>query len=231
MKRITALACVLALASSLLAQSNSSSSYYSPAVPQAPSYSGYGLWGGYGGGGATVEGSMMQGMASVMSADGNYNLATSAAAVNTTQAIKQDIQNRQAATSAYFAMQETNRAARAAKRGPRPDEEQLVRMAAQAAPKPIDASEFDPISGQVKWPELLRGEAFKQQRAVVDQLLVKQAHYGKLGLADHEQVVQALESMIDRLRDMINTVPTQEYIDAKNFLKSLTYGITKAQLS
>ena len=102
---------------------------------------------------------------------------------------------------------------------------------AQAAPKPIDASEFDAVSGQVNWPELLRGDAFKQQRALVDQLLVKQAHYGKFGVADHEQVVQALESMIDRLRDMINTIPTQEYINAKNFLKSLTYGITKSQLS
>src|SRR4051794_1269668 len=230
MRRMTALTCVLALASTLLAQSNNSSSSYYPAVPQSPSYSGVGLYGGYAGGG-TVEGSMIQGMASMMSAAGNYNLATSAAAVNTTQAIKQDIQNRQAATNAYFAMQETNRAARAAKRGPRANEEQLVRLAAQAAPKPIDASELDAVSGQVNWPELLRADAFKQQRALVDQLLVKQAHYGKLGVADHEQAVQALESMIDRLRDMINTVPTQEYIDAKNFLKSMTYGITKSQLS
>ena len=229
MKKITALACVLAFASALFAQSNSSSSYY-PAVPSAPSYSGVGLYGGYAGG-ATVEGSMMQGMASVISAKGNYNLATSAAAVNATQAIKQDIQNRQAATNAYFSMQETNRAARAAKRSPRLDEEQLVRLAAQAAPKSIDASEFDSISGQVTWPELLRGDAFKQQRAVVDQLLVKQAQYGKLGLADHEQVGQAIESMTDRLRDMINTVSTQEYIATKNFLKSLMYNITKSQLS
>src|SRR4051812_21476631 len=115
MKKITALACVLASASALFAQSNNSSSNYQPVVPAAPSYNGVGLYGGYAGG-ATVEGSMMQGMASVISAKGNYNLATSAAAVNTTQAIKQDIQNRQAATNAYFAMQETNRAARAAKR-------------------------------------------------------------------------------------------------------------------
>src|SRR5689334_21240057 len=113
MKRMIAVTCVLALASTLLAQSNSSQ--YTPVVPAAPSYGGgYGYWGGTPGG-ATVEGSMMQGMASVISAAGNYNLATSAAAVNTTQAIKQDIVNRQDATNAYFAMQETNRAARAAK--------------------------------------------------------------------------------------------------------------------
>src|SRR5437773_11653639 len=157
MRTMTALTCVLALANTLLAQSSNSSSYYNPAVPQAPSYGGgYGMWGGGNAGGATVEGSMMQGMASVISAKGNYNLATSAAAVNMTQAQKQDIQNRQAATNAYFAMQETNRAARAAKRDTRLGEEQLVRLAAQAAPKSIDASEFDPVIGQVMWPAILR---------------------------------------------------------------------------
>ena len=65
MRRMTALTCVLALTSTLPAQSNNSQ--YTPVVP-APSYGGgYGLYGGTPGG-ATVEGSMMQGMASVISA-------------------------------------------------------------------------------------------------------------------------------------------------------------------
>src|SRR5262245_1621506 len=231
MTRTIALACVLTLASVLLAQSNNSSSQFTPAVPAAPSVGGgYGLWGGNFAGG-TVEGSMMQGMASMMSAAGNYNLATSAAAVNTTQAIKQDIVNRQDATNAYFAIKETNRAATAAMRSPRLSEEQLVRMAAQAAPKPIDSTEFDTVSGRVLWPKLLQADAFKQQRAAVEQLLVKQAQYGKLGLADHDQAGSAIEGMSDRLREMINSVSPQDYIEAKNFLKSLMYGMTKTQLS
>jgi hypothetical protein len=231
MRANISLACVLALASALLAQSNNSSSQYTPAVPAAPSYGGgYGLWGGTPGG-ATVEGSMMQGMASMMSAAGNYNLATSAAAVNTTQAIKQDIQNRQDATNAYFAIKETNRAATAAMRSPRLSEEQLVRMAAQAAPKPIDSTEFDSVSGRILWPKLLQADAFKQQRGTVEQLLLRQSQYGKLGLAEHDQAGSAIEGMSDRLRDMINSVSPQDYIEAKNFLKSLMYGMTKTQLS
>lgn len=231
MRSMTALACVLALASVILAQATNSSSQYTPAVPAAPSVGGgYGLWGGNFSGG-TVEGSMMQGMASVISAQGNYNLATSAAAVNTTQAIKQDIVNRQDATNAYFAIKETNRAAREAMRSPRLNDEQLVRLAAQAAPKPIDASEFNPVSGQVTWPVLLQGDAFKQQRTIVEQLLVKQAQYGKLGIAEHDQAGDAIEGMADGLRGIINAVSPQQYIDAKNFLKSLMYGLTKTQLS
>jgi hypothetical protein len=231
MRRTIALACVLTLASVLLAQSNNSSSQFTPAVPAAPSVGGgYGLWGGNFSGG-TVEGSMMQGMASMMTAAGNYNLATSAAAVNTTQAIKQDIVNRQDATNAYFAIKETNRAATAAMRSPRLSEEQLVRMAAQAAPRPIDVSEFDPVSGRVQWPRILQADAFKQQRATVEQLLMKQAQYGKLGLAEHDQAGSTIEGMSDRLREMINSISPQDYIEAKNFLKSLMYGMTKTQLS
>jgi hypothetical protein len=233
MRMIMALACVLASASALFAQASNSSSF-TPAVPLAPAMGGmgggYGFYGGTPGGG-TVEGSMMQGMASVISAQGNYNLATSAAAVNTTQAIKQDITNRQDATNAYFAIKETNRAAVAAMRSPRLSEEQLVRMAAQASPKPIDSTEFDPVSGRVLWPKLLQADAFTQQRAIAEQLLAKQAQYGKLGLAEHEQAGEAIDGMSDRLRDMINAVSPQDYIEAKNFLKSLMYGLTKTQLS
>lgn len=230
MRMILALACVLVSAGALFAQASGSSSY-TPAVPVAPAMGGgYGFYGGIPGGG-TVEGSMMQGMASVISAQGNYNLATSAAAVNTTQAIKQDIQNRQDATNAYFAIKETNRAAREAMRSPRLSEEQLVRMAAQAAPKPIDTTEYDPVSGRVLWPKLLQADAFKQQRATVEQLMVKQAQYGKLGLVEHDQAGSAIEGMSDRLREMINSVSPQDYIEAKNFLKSLMYGMTKMQLS
>src|SRR5437870_5530495 len=113
MRKTAALACVLALASTLLAQTGGTPSYYQPAVPSASSFSAYGAYPGYSTGG-TVEGNALKGMASVISAKGDYNLSTSAAAVNLTQAEKQDIQNRQAATHAYFEMRQTNRAAVAA---------------------------------------------------------------------------------------------------------------------
>jgi hypothetical protein len=224
-------AAVLVFAALALAQSgNYSQSQYQPSVPSS---SGGGYMGFYGGipGGGTVEGSIEQGMASMMSAAGNYNLATSAAAVNLTQARKQDIVNRQNAVDAYFAMKETNRASRAAQQSPRLSEEQLVRLAAQAAPKPIDASELNPVTGQVAWPELLKAEVFRPERAIIDELLGRQAKYGKLSIADHQRIGDALESMSDKLRDNIREVPSAQYIDTKNFLKSLIYSVNKAQLA
>ena len=232
MFRVTMFIGLVGLAGTVLAQatSNSNSQPYQPVVPNASSMNSYGGYYG-GGGGGTVEGSWMQGMASVISAQGNYNLATSAAAVNLTQAEKQDIQNRQQATNAYFAMQQTNRAATAAKRSPRLSEEQLVRIAAQAAPKALDANDVNPVSGQVNWPSVLQDDMFNKDRVLVEQLLARQMSQGRLGIAEHEQLGDAIERMAATLKSQINSVPTQQYIAAKNFLKSLMYGATKAQLA
>jgi hypothetical protein len=225
MRHITALASVLAATTALLAQS-SSSQPYQPVVPSGSSFSAYGAYPGYSTGG-TVEGNALKGMASVISAKGDYNLSTSAAAVNMTQAQKQDIQNRQAATHAYFDMQATNRAGIAAKRSPRLSQEQLVRIAADSAPEAID---LNPVSGQVSWPAVLQDQMFAQERAVVQQLLGKQAQYGGLGLSDRNQAGQAIESMSNKLRDEIRKIPSQEYIESKNFLKGLMYSMTQTQL-
>jgi hypothetical protein len=232
MFRVTMFIGLVGVAGTVLAQatSNSNSQPYQPVVPNASSMNSYGGYYG-GGGGGTVEGSWMQGMASVISAQGNYNLATSAAAVNLTQAEKQDIQNRQQATNAYFAMQQTNRAATAAKRSPRLSEEQLVRIAAQAAPKALDANDVNPVSGQVNWPSVLQDDMFNKDRVLVEQLLARQMSQGRLGIAEHEQLGDAIERMAATLKSQINSIPTQQYIAAKNFLKSLMYGATKAQLA
>jgi len=229
MSRFTGWVMITLAAATVWAQTGTSQPEYVPAVPSASSFNSYGGYLG-GSGGGTVEGSMMHGMASVISAQGDYNLATSAAAVNLTQARKQDIQNRQSATAAYFEIREINRAATAAKRDPRLSQEQLVRIAAQAAPKPISSKDFDPVSGNVTWPELLRDEQFAKERAAVEPLLAKQAQYGRLGISDHNLAGQAIESMSSKLSAIIKSVPSGEYIAAKNFLKSLMYRLNKAQL-
>lgn len=231
MLRIIGLAIVTLAAVNVVAQTSTSQSEFVPAVPAGGGFNQFGgMWGGMAGGG-TVEGSMMHGMASVISAQGDYNLSTSAAAVNLTQARKQDIKNRQAATAAYFDIREMNRAAADARRDPRLSQEQLVRIAAQAAPRPISSTDFDPVSGKVTWPSLLQDEKFAKERAVIEPLLARQAQYGRLGIAEHNQAGQAIESMAAKLRAIIRDVPSGPYITARNFLKSLMYSMNKTQLS
>ena len=107
---------------------------YQPAVPP-PSTTVYGGGGGYGyGGGQTAQGAALQGMSQVISAAGQYNLATSAAAVNLTQAESNQLRNNVQGVQTFWQMRDIGRAEREKERGPRLTPEQLARMARDGRP-------------------------------------------------------------------------------------------------
>lgn len=210
--------------------SKSKSAPYQPAVPSGSTVN-YGGWPGYSGGGGTAAGSAMNGMASVISAKGDYNLSTSAAAVNMTQAQKNEIENRQQWTNTYFEMRQTNRAARAAEAGPPPTMEQIVRMAHDGVPKPLGPGQMDPVSGKLRWPDALQEAGFASQRAELEQLFATQARYGGLSYADQMKVRKATDAMSSELKAQIRDMPPQDYVACRSFLQSLTYAATKTELN
>jgi hypothetical protein len=165
----------------------------------------------------------MNGMANVMSAAGDYNLATSAAAVNLTQAQRNDIQNRQMATTAYFDIQATNRAARAQKAGPKPAMEQLTRLARQGVPKGLQSGQFDTVSGALNWPATLLDSNFSLNRATVDQMFARRAANGTLGVSDQAALRQAVENLDRQLKSLVQEIQTQDYLESKKFLQNVMY--------
>jgi hypothetical protein len=189
----------------------------------------YGGWPGYSGGG-TAAGNALNGMSSVISAAGDYNLSTSQAAVNMTQADRNNIQNRQMATDTYFQMRAVNRAARAAEAGPKPTEEQLVRMARQGVPKPLSTQAVDPVSGKINWYSVLQADGFAAPRTEVDQLFAKRARDGGLDYADQAAVREAIDGMADLLKSMIRDIPPRDYTVSKSFLRSLVYAASGSNL-
>jgi hypothetical protein len=203
---------------------------FTPAVPQASMVAGYGGFPGYSTGGSTVAGDAMHGMASVISARGDAALSASAAAVNLTQADKQLIQNQYAATDTYFQMRATNRAARAAERGSALSMEQLAKIAHDGVPKPLSASQLDPVSGHLNWPGPLQHDAFAAHRAELDQLMTQQAHYGTLSYADQTKVRSSVNAMFKALKANIKQIPAPDYTSARSFLNSVLYAATKSQL-
>jgi len=234
MNRIWIFMIVVAYPVVLFAQTGSSGSSgatapYQPAVPAPSTVNAYGGYPGYTGGG-TAAGSALNGMASVISAKGDYNLSTSAAAINMTQAQKNEIQNRQQWTNTYFDMRETNRRALAAERGPSPTMEQLARYAREGMPKPLGPSQMDPVSGQLKWPSALQEASFDSQRGEVDQLFATRARYGRLSYADQMKVRQTIDAMFDGLKAQIQTIPPQDYVACRSFLQSVSYAATKTEL-
>lgn len=183
-----------------------------PAIGQYRAPASVGVYGGYRGGyrgygaGSTAAGSAMAGMSDVISAKGNYNLNTSAAALNMTEAQSKEIQNREQYTNTYFQMRQENRAYRAQESGPRPTEEQVARMAQQGVPQPVSSSQVDPLTGKISWPGPLQMGAFAQQRATVEQLLENRSQNGSLSYADQMTMRQVLNGMVQQLKGQISTI-------------------------
>jgi hypothetical protein len=202
---------------------------YQPAVPP-PSTNVYNS-GGWGyGTPTTAAGSALSGMSQVISAAGQYNLATSAAAVNMTQAQRNQIQNDMLATDTYFQMRATNKASRAAESGPKPTMEQLVRIAQEGVPKPLNTSQMDPVSGHLDWPDVLQDSRYAAERREVDQLFAKRAGYGGLTYSDRTKVRDTIDSMSDQLKEQIRDIPPQDYVASRGFLQSLVYAASKTEL-
>lgn len=217
---VIALVAVLSFARSIASESTGGS--YQPAVPNTTQiYSGSG-YAGYSSPG-TVAGSRMQGMASVVQAAGDYNLSTSAAYINMTQAQQQAIRNYADYTSTYFQTREMNRQARAAERGPRPTEADLVRMARSDVPKSLSPSELDPASGKIAWPLLLQDDRFAPERAALEQAFAARSRYGALKLDEVKKVNAAADAALANLKGMMKDVSGTDYAEAKRFVQSLAF--------
>jgi hypothetical protein len=209
---------------------NSGAQTYQPAVPPPSIASGYGGYSGWSGG-TTAAGSTMSGMANAISAKGNYNLSTSAAAINMTQAQRNEIQNHQLSQSTYYQMRAANEAYQKSQRGPPSTMKQIERLAREYAPKPLAPGEVSPVTGEVNWPAWLQLDNYAAQRAELQQLLAKKATYGGLGITDQLAARKVIGDMFDTLKSQVAEAPAQDYMTAKNFLRSLDYATAQTDLS
>jgi hypothetical protein len=231
--KVHVFAALLLCASLAVAQQQQSQAPYQPAVPP-PSFGGYGGggYGGYGGGaGTTVAGSAMTGMANAISAKGSYNLSTSAAAVNMTQAQKNEIENHQLYTNTYFEMRATNKQARAAEDGPPPTAEQLARIAHETAPKPLSAGEMNEVTGKISWPQALQLDLFAADREKLEGVVGNYSQMGNLNYSDQQKARSLINDMAAKLKSQIRSMPSTDYTTCKEFLRSLMFTTAKCQLS
>ena len=200
---------------------------YRPVVPPASMVGGY----GYPSYASTAAGSAMNGMASVISARGDNNLSTSEAAENLTQAQSQEIQNRQQYTNTYFSMRETNDAERATLAGPRPTEQELVKIAQEGVPSPLASDEMNPVNGSLTWPDMLNVPGFAAQRNQIDQLFAKRTGQGGLTYAEKNEVHQAVYYIFGEMKKYIGELDPQDYVAAREFLNRVLYSTTQNELS
>ncbi len=175
---------------------------------------------------STVGESHARGMADLVRSRGQAAYDGSEAAKNLTQARSAQIDNQYKWTQTYFAMQEENRRARAAKRGPRPTEEQLIRYAQAGKPKPLTSEQLDPATGKIGWTQELRREPFALDRDVLEPIFGRRAaSNGVVSDDDYDKIQEIVSDMQRDLKGRVKKVPANDYIAAKRLLESLAYEV------
>jgi hypothetical protein len=196
-----------------------------PPTPQPATvgYPGGSMWGWDVAGTSTV-GSYLQGLASVVRAEGDYNLATSAAAVNVTAAVHQHIQNQKDFVEAYFAIRAFNRQAYEAEYA---REKQLtqewLRFHPSVKPKRLSPSELDPISGTINWPMLLQSDELTNLRQNIQNAFIQRHQLGTMGYNNYRSVQQNATELLNEMLDRIEHLAPNEYVQAKRFLEALLF--------
>jgi len=172
---------------------------------------------------STAAEGALRGMGDLARSAGQYNLSTSQAAINMTEAQKKYIENRNEWTNTYFQMREANKQYRARERGPRPSMEDMVRFAQAGKPKRLSPSEIDSVTGKIDWPVLLKADRYAPHRAELEKLFAKRAEQGMLGSDDYLQVQKTTDAMLEELKGQVREVPQMDYIASRRFVESLAF--------
>lgn len=152
---------------------------------------GYG--GGWGGGyhSSTAAEGYLQGMSSVINAQGQANLNNSMAARNMQEAYNRALDNRVKQVETYRWRRDTalerQRQELSARR-----QESEARLSKRRLTD-LTPNEFDPASGAVNWPALLREPAYDEYRERLDELMAKRAQYGALSMQEYTDAVTTIK--------------------------------------
>jgi len=196
----------------------SSGSVYHPHYPRR-----YGPIGPYYRHASTAAEGYLNGMANRVYAQGLYNRLTAEARTIHAQADSQEIANRQQATDAYFAMRETNRAARAAARGKRAEVTDLAARAKTAAPNRPGQLELSSDSGQINWPELLQEDEYAGHRRALEYAFLYRKANGSIDAQQRTDIQRTANAMLAQLKTHVREISPMEYVKAQQFIKGLSY--------
>jgi hypothetical protein len=178
----------------------------------------------YEGHASTAGESYARGMADIISSAGQANLMNSEAAKNYEDARKKNIENHLNYTNAYFEGRRVNREARQAERSGSLSEDQLHRIAHEAAPKRPTASKLDPITGQINWPIIMRDPRYEEEMKRLDALFAERASkHGNIGASTYREIEATCESLLAELKANVKEYSGTDYVPAKSLVEGLAY--------
>ena len=165
------------------------------------------------------------GMADMVRSAGMATLMTAQAAGSFEEARSIYIDNQVKATQGYIDRKRMLKSYQDSLRKPPPTAEQLYRMSQVGLPKPLSASQLDPVSGAIAWPVVLRDDTFKSYRDSAEGFFHEAVNSPQTFTYDaYNQLRQAGDECLAELKSRIKDYRPNDYIQAKKFVESLTYA-------
>ncbi len=170
-----------------------------------------------------IEG-YLRGQASVLSAIGQTNYANSLAAVNFQEAYRRQLENSRLYVQTYFERRELVRQYHDKYNSAPPTKDQWARITEAALPDRLTKEQYDPVTGQLVWPHILRSDEYSALRNRVDKLMASRTPENSGdGSPSHKELSQLIDGLKRLLKENIDEVSPQQYAGAKWFLLSLDY--------
>ncbi len=171
---------------------------------------------------STAAEGALRGHASVLNALGELYYLNSLAAVNYQEAQRRAIDNSVAYTKAYFEKREMQEEfLRRYGRKPLVGEARK-KYIAYYMPKKLTATEFNAETGQITWPHILRQSQYAPIKSEIDNLFAtRNKDNSGDGSSTQLQISQMVKSLTSLLRENIDTMSSEQYMHALEFLRSV----------
>ena len=181
----------------------------------------YGRYGGYGMAG-TAQSAAEFGLASVIAARGYADLQHSVAARNYLAARSQDFDNRLQWTRAYYDMRREHRAY--VSDHTRLSMDEITKIASDAAPERLDATQLDTTTGKIAWPIILQDPRYVVLTDELENLYKSRAIASNfVGAENYQNINKTCEDLLNLLKANIDEYQPNDFIQARRFIESLRY--------
>jgi hypothetical protein len=164
------------------------------------------------------------GMSDLVRSAGAYNLQTSQAAINMTQAESDALSNQLQGAQNYYQMRNMYTTYDKQQSTPGLTSEESWRLAQENLPKRLRPNQLDPVTGKIYWPMLLQEPRYDGYRQPIDKLfLEREAAHGSSSYDVYVETQQATNALLDALRKNLTQYSGGDFMNMKNFIESLAY--------
>lgn len=171
---------------------------------------------------STVDEGFMRGQASIIGAASELSYMNSLAAINYQEAQRRAIDNSVAYTKAYLERREL-REEFLRRYGSKPFVgEARRRMVEYYQPKKLSASQFNHDTKVITWPHILRQPQYAPLKKEIDSIFaIRNWENSGSGSPTQLQVAQLVKSLAALLRENLQSMSAEQYVEAQEFLRSI----------